>query len=83
MNENDRRTSGTAREKHQASLGLMIPSLMMAGPFSGAIAAYLITRYFSVTPEWEPRVYVICLALGIVTSGREVYRVVKRMSKDA
>lgn len=64
----------------QASLALMVPTTMLAGPIAGFLIAQALFYFFEIPEDWTGRVMVISIILGTTAGMRESYKILKKIS---
>ncbi len=67
------------RLTRQLGIGLTIPGLMAAGPLVGAFLGRWLDKRFGT----DPWLTVALVILGIVASARQVWRLIKEISKNS
>lgn len=67
----------------QASLALMLPTLMVAGPLAGYLLGLGINRFFNVQPPWDGRIQIGMIILGMMAGFRETWHTIKKLSKES
>lgn len=66
----------------QASLAMVLPMTMVAGPIVGYVLALGLSRWLEFGETWDERAKMIGIVLGLMTSARETVRIIKKISKQ-
>ncbi len=69
-----------AKQRRQASLAVILPMMMLAGPLAGFIMASAVIHWFEIGPNWEGRVKVIGVLLGVMAGIRETIGVIRKLN---
>lgn len=64
----------------QASLALMVPTTMLAGPIAGFLLAQAAFYFFDIPEAWTGRVRIGAILLGTAAGMRESYKILKKIS---
>ena len=57
---------------------MSVPMMMVAGPLVGVLIGYWLDKAFGT----KPYLFIVFLVLGFIAAGREVYKLIKWVSKD-
>lgn len=79
LNPND---SKDEHQWRQASLALMLPTMMAAGPLAGYLLSLGIIAWFDVGPPWDLRIKIVMVVLGLLAGFRESFRIMQQLSAD-
>lgn len=60
----------------QAGLAMMIPTIMVAGPFAGLLLGWLLQRWLGLG-SW---IVGVMLLLGLIAGLRETIKIIRRLS---
>jgi hypothetical protein len=71
------------RQWRQASLALMLPTMMVVGPLVGLAIALGLIHWLEIGPPWAARIKVIGVFIGILTSIRETILVIRKLSRES
>ncbi|MFH1893027.1 MAG: AtpZ/AtpI family protein [Candidatus Zixiibacteriota bacterium] len=76
-NNNDKKEK--AKLYRQLSLIGVIPAIMAVGPLIGYFVGHWLDRKF----ETEPYLMWVLILFGFIAAGKEVYRIVKQVSRES
>jgi len=57
---------------------MSVPMMMVAGPLVGALIGYWLDNWLGT----KPYLLLVFLVLGFIAAGREVYKLIKWVSRD-